>query len=75
MEGLVDAYNNGLVTALTCEGCPPGSIVGADRTRRSADRPPAKVDTKMVEKAPIVSIDTWEPCQYPSFLTGQGCPM
>jgi len=46
-----------------------------DRTRRSVERPPAKVDTKMVEKAPIVSIDTWEPCQYPSFLTGQGCPM
>ena len=75
VEALVDAYNNGLVTALTCDGCPPGSLVAADQDNRMEEMMDSMRGDHLDQPAgPSIGSD-WEPCQYPDFISGDSCPM
>ena len=71
----MDAYNKGLVESLSCEGCPPGSLVQPDK------KPKSSQDVKMVAgdqkstNATKTDLETWDPCNYPTFLADPGaCP-
>jgi len=69
VEALVDAYNNGLVTALTCDGCPPGSLVSADQD--TLDGMMDSMAGKALEQPSGPRMGAkWEPCQYPAFVSG-----
>ena len=68
----MDAYNNGLVAALTCDGCPPGSLVSADHD--TLDGMMESMGGAALEKpvGPRIGAE-WQPCQYPAFISGDTC--
>jgi len=68
VESLVDAYNQGLISALTCEGCPPGALVSGRSRALPALAPGTGQGQQLLE-------GEWQRCGYPAFMeTGQDCP-
>ena len=69
----MDAYNNGLVTALTCEGCPPGSLVSADHAMLDDMMDSMGGDHLEKPAGPKMKTEDWYSCQYPGFISGDNC--
>ena len=67
----MDAYNNGLVEALTCDGCPQGSLISSDQD--TLNEMMDSMGGKALEKPIGPKIAGWDCGQYPPFISGDTC--